>query len=111
MLSVSTVSGILTAQNFSMPAGYINDDDGVRYMVSVGEEFSSAEELSDLVLFDLGIDGVEPDPALGRRDGVLHGRLRRDLYQAQRRERHPRLVHEAVDLRHGGGLQEHQRPL
>ena len=43
-----------------MPAGYINDDDGVRYMVSVGEEFSSAEELSDLVLFDLGIDGVEP---------------------------------------------------
>ena len=55
MLSVSTVSGILTAQNFSMPAGYINDDDGVRYMVSVGEEFSSAEELSDL-----GIDGVEP---------------------------------------------------
>ena len=60
MLSVSTVSGILTAQNFSMPAGYINDDDGVRYMVSVGEEFSSAEELSDLVLFDLGIDGVEP---------------------------------------------------
>ena len=48
MLSVSTVSGILTAQNFSMPAGYINDDDGVRYMVS------------DLVLFDLGIDGVEP---------------------------------------------------
>ena len=60
MLSVSTVSGILTAQNFSMPAGYISDDDGVRYMVSVGEEFSSAEELSDLVLFDLGIDGVEP---------------------------------------------------
>ena len=60
MLSISTVSGILTAQNFSMPAGYINDDDGVRYMVSVGEEFSSAEELSDLVLFDLGIDGVEP---------------------------------------------------
>ena len=60
MLSVSTVSGILTAQNFSMPAGYINDDDGVRYMVSVGEEFSSAEELSNLVLFDLGIDGVEP---------------------------------------------------
>lgn len=60
MLSVSTVSGILTAQNFSMPAGYISDNDGVRYMVSVGEEFSSAEELSDLVLFDLGIDGVEP---------------------------------------------------
>ena len=25
MLSVSTVSGILTAQNFSMPAGYLTD--------------------------------------------------------------------------------------
>ena len=109
MLSVSTVSGILTAQNFSMPAGYINDDDGVRYMVSVGEEFSSAEELSDLVLFDLGIDGVEPirsDVAT-----VFSTDDSDDLYQAQRRERHPRLVHEAVDLRHGGGLQEHQRPL
>ena len=29
MLTISTVSGLLTAQNFSMPAGYISDDSGV----------------------------------------------------------------------------------
>ncbi len=60
MLSISTVSGILTAQNFSMPAGYINDDDGVRYMVSVGDAFESRKQLEDLLLFDLGIEGVDP---------------------------------------------------
>ena len=60
MLSIQTVSGILTAQNFSMPAGYIRDDDGVQYMVSVGDAFESRRQLEDLLLFDLGIEGVEP---------------------------------------------------
>ena len=60
MLSLSTISGILTAQNFSMPAGYIQDDDGVRYMVSVGDTFDSRRQLEDLLLFDLGIEGVNP---------------------------------------------------
>ena len=60
MLSIQTVSGILTAQNFSMPAGYIRDDDGVQYMVSVGDAFDSRKQLEDLLLFDLGIEGVEP---------------------------------------------------
>ncbi|MBE6989842.1 MAG: efflux RND transporter permease subunit [Ruminococcaceae bacterium] len=60
MLSVNTISAILTAQNFSMPAGYIQDDDGVSYMVSVGDEFDSREQLEDLLLFDLGIEGVDP---------------------------------------------------
>lgn len=58
-LTMSTVSSILTAQNFSMPAGYV-EQDGISYMVSVGDELTSADELSDLLLFDLGIDGVEP---------------------------------------------------
>ncbi len=60
MLSISTVSQLLTAQNFAMPAGYISDNDGVRYMVSVGENISSRQELEDMVLLDLGMDGVEP---------------------------------------------------
>jgi HAE1 family hydrophobic/amphiphilic exporter-1 len=60
MLTIQTISGILTAQNFSMPAGYIDDDAGVRYMVSVGDTFTSRDQLADLVLFDLGIDGVAP---------------------------------------------------
>ena len=60
LLSISTVSGLLTAQNFSMPAGYINDDSGVRYMVSVGQKLESSAELADMVLFDLGLEGVDP---------------------------------------------------
>lgn len=60
MLSVSMVEQLLTAQDFSMPAGYIDDRDGVSYMVSVGNEISTTGELEDMVLFDLGIDGMEP---------------------------------------------------
>ncbi len=60
LLSISTVSGLLTAQNFSMPAGYIDDNSGVKYMVSVGENVSSRQELEDMVLLDLGMDGIEP---------------------------------------------------
>ena len=60
MLGINTISAILTAQNFSMPAGYIRDNDGVQYMVSVGDEFESRDQLENLLLFDLGIDGVAP---------------------------------------------------
>ncbi len=60
MLSISTVSSLLTAQNFSMPAGYISDDSGVSYMVSVGQKITSSGELEEMVLFDLGLEGVEP---------------------------------------------------
>ena len=60
MLTISTVSGLLTAQNFSMPAGYIRDDSGVSYMVSVGQKITTSGELEEMVLFDLGLEGVEP---------------------------------------------------
>ena len=60
LLSISTVSGLLTAQNFSMPAGYIDDNSGVSYMVSVGQKFENSSELEDMVLFDLGLEGVAP---------------------------------------------------
>ena len=60
LLSITTVSGLLTAQNFSMPAGYIDDDSGVSYMVSVGQKFENSSELEDMVLFDLGLEGVAP---------------------------------------------------
>ena len=60
LLSITTVSGLLTAQNFSMPAGYIDDNSGVSYMVSVGQKFENSSELENMVLFDLGLDGIEP---------------------------------------------------
>ena len=58
-LNLSTITALLTAQNFSMPAGYLNED-GVNYMVSVGDAIGTRQDLEDLVLFDLGMDGIDP---------------------------------------------------
>ncbi|MBE6971433.1 MAG: acriflavin resistance protein [Ruminococcaceae bacterium] len=58
-LNISTISALLTAQNFSMPAGYV-EQDGVSYMVSVGDTIDTQQALQEMILFDLGIDGVEP---------------------------------------------------
>ena len=59
MLTMDMISGILTAQNFAMPAGYIQQD-GISYMVSVGQEITKFEELQDMLLFDMGMEGIDP---------------------------------------------------
>ena len=58
-ITLSSISAILTAQNFSMPAGYVAED-GVDYLVRVGDKIEDLDALQNLVLFDLGIDGLEP---------------------------------------------------
>ena len=58
MVTIDTISGILTAQNFSMPAGYVTDDNKNRYLVRVGDEIADSKELTDLPLFDSKIDGI-----------------------------------------------------
>ncbi|MCH5297507.1 MAG: efflux RND transporter permease subunit [Ruminococcus sp.] len=57
-VTIDTVSGILTAQNFSMPAGYVSDKENNKYMIRVGDEINSEKEMKSLVLFDTGIDGI-----------------------------------------------------
>ena len=57
LLSGKTIAGILTAQNFSMPAGYIGDGDG-KLMLRIGDEFASLEELENTLLAHIDIDGV-----------------------------------------------------
>lgn len=59
VLSIDTLSGLLVAQNFSMPAGYVPDGDE-NYLVRVGDKVESVEDLENLVLIDLGMDGIEP---------------------------------------------------
>ncbi len=56
-LTVDTIKSLLTAQNFSMPAGYVTED-GISYMVRVGDKPSTVEELQELPLMDLHMDGV-----------------------------------------------------
>lgn len=58
-LTMDMVSKILTAQNFSMPAGYITES-GVDYLVRVGDKISDLEELQNLMLFDPGVEGMGP---------------------------------------------------
>lgn len=59
VLSMDTLSSILTAQNFSMPAGYVNAEDGTQYIVKIGDTVDSIDDLKNLVLMDMGLDGVD----------------------------------------------------
>ncbi len=54
MITLEMVSGILQGQNFSMPAGYIQEE-GARYLVSVGDELTSLEDVQKQFLFS--VDG------------------------------------------------------
>ena len=58
IVTMDMVSTILTAQNFAMPAGYV-EQDGISYMVSVGEEIKTQEALENLLLFDLHMEGID----------------------------------------------------
>ncbi|MCM1065456.1 MAG: efflux RND transporter permease subunit [Eubacterium sp.] len=57
ILTVEAIEGLLTAQNFSMPAGYVTEE-GIDYMVRVGDKPSTVEELQALPLLNLHMDGV-----------------------------------------------------
>ena len=57
-VTISNVSNILTAQNFSMPAGNVSDDENIKYLVRVGDKIDGDKEMQSLALFDTGIDGI-----------------------------------------------------
>ncbi len=59
IITKSMVEGILTAENFDMPAGYITDDD-TSYLVKVGDKIESDGAVEDLVICDLDLDGLDP---------------------------------------------------
>ena len=59
ILTVDMLGNLLAAQNFSMPAGYVGEGEN-RYMVRVGDKLDSVDELKQVVLIDLGLDGIGP---------------------------------------------------
>jgi len=59
IITLETVASILGAQDFSMPAGYVTEDD-VDWLVYVGDAFQTAAELNGLLLLDMGMDGLDP---------------------------------------------------
>ena len=58
LLNMTTLTQLISAQNFSMPAGYIEGGEGDdnRYIVKVGDAFADADELKSMVLCN--IDGI-----------------------------------------------------
>ena len=58
LLNMSTLAQLIGAQNFSMPAGYIEGGEGDdnEYILKVGDAFSSVDELGDMILCN--IDGI-----------------------------------------------------
>ncbi|MBQ9016404.1 MAG: efflux RND transporter permease subunit [Firmicutes bacterium] len=59
IITMDNVAAILTAQNFSMPAGYVTDGDD-EILVSVGDKIADQAEMENLILFDMGMDDIEP---------------------------------------------------
>ena len=59
ILTQDMIKGILAAENFAMPAGYVQEDKK-DYLVRVGEKVQDVDTLKDLVILDLGLEGLEP---------------------------------------------------
>ncbi len=57
MLTADMIKTILTAENFSMPAGYVKEE-GIDFLIRVGDKFKNIGELKDLVLIDM--EGIDP---------------------------------------------------
>ena len=55
MLDIDTLAQLIYAQNFSMPAGYVKDSSGKSWLLKVGEEYDSIEDISGALL--LHVDG------------------------------------------------------
>lgn len=59
ILTQDMIKGILAAENFAMPAGYVQEDKE-DYLVRVGEKVQDVDTLKDLVILDLGLEGLDP---------------------------------------------------
>ena len=58
ILTIETVEALLTAQNFSMPAGYVTEE-GIDYLVRVGDKPDNVEALKAMPLMNMEMDGVD----------------------------------------------------
>ena len=52
LVNVQNLSQLINAQNFSMPAGYIDDENDNSWLLKVGEEYDTADDIAELVLID-----------------------------------------------------------
>ena len=58
IITADMVSNILMANNFSMPAGYIETQDD-KMLIKVGEKFENLDEIKNMTLLSFEIEGLE----------------------------------------------------
>ena len=58
ILTVETIKGLLAAQNFSMPSGYVTEA-GIDYLVRVGDKPDDVEGLKTMPLLNMRMEGVD----------------------------------------------------
>ncbi|MCH5252464.1 MAG: efflux RND transporter permease subunit [Lachnospiraceae bacterium] len=59
LITKEMVENILKAENFDMPSGYVAEEDA-SYLVRVGDKIESVDNMKDLVICDLDLDGLSP---------------------------------------------------
>lgn len=59
LVTQSMINNILQAQNFSMPAGYLKLGEE-KITVKVGDKFAQLDEISNLLLVDMKMEGLAP---------------------------------------------------
>ena len=58
LVNAQTLSGLIYAQNFSMPAGYIDDKNDQSWLLKIGDEYGSEFEIADALLCEIEDLGV-----------------------------------------------------
>lgn len=58
IITMDMIGSILPAQNFQMPAGYI-EEDGQKYLVKVGDEYDQLQQMKQQLLFTLELDSLK----------------------------------------------------
>ena len=58
IITADMISNILVAENFEMPAGYIKDSGDNSYILKVGKEFSTLDELKNVLLFSMDVGDI-----------------------------------------------------
>lgn len=59
IITKEMVENILKAENFDMPSGYITEGDA-SYLVRVGDKTDKIKDIGNLVICDMGLDGLDP---------------------------------------------------
>ena len=57
LLTPQTLSQIIYAQNFSMPAGYIDDKNDESWLLKIGDEFEDSAQIADSLLVEMDAIG------------------------------------------------------